>query len=193
MLIYFLTLVVALGLLAHGKTTKYALNYYPFMILMITPYLFTINKLKIYLKYTLLIILFGFISVHNYFNIKLVTQNIAIAEHNQHLATLLPEKNVKISAPSIFVFNQITNYTIRGPIASDHYYQIFEPQKPQSTEKYFRFAKKNGDKYIIIDRLTNPRYSLLYDPKFDTLNLNSDIYGYTLLVKQDGLFIFKAR
>jgi hypothetical protein len=190
LLIYMLTLVVSLGLLAHGKTAKYGLYYYPFMTVIIVFYWLNRKRYSKYLKYSMNILLLVYVGIHGYYNIKLFSERIDIAKHNEELAELIPEKNVKVSAPGTFAFDQIKNYTIRAEIAFDHHYNVFKPEEDKTVGKFFDFSKKLGDQYILIDKQTNTKKFIL-NHRFDTLDMNDTINDYELIAKKDNVYVFR--
>lgn len=192
MLIYFFTLILSLGLLSHGKTTKYAINYFPFMIIIIVSYLFSMDKYPAYLRYSIFVLFTAYVGIHGYRNIQFLSNKIDIANHNAALSELIPEKNVKISAPSTFAFNEIKNYTIRGEIAFDHHYNAFKSGKNKTLEDYFAFSKHHGDKYILIDKLTDTR-KVIFNSKIDTLQTDDTLYGYRLITRDENAFVFKLK
>ncbi len=190
LLIYLVLLVISLGMLAHGKTTKYALNYYPFMVLVITNIILNIRDYNKGLRYGVVILSLFYFIVQGVYNIKLFEEKIDIYRRTEYISSLMPEKNVKVSAPSVFVFNEIFNYTIRGVIAFDHHYSAFKPTEKRTIDKYFQFAKEHGDKYIIVDKLLNTR-KFIFDFESDTLNIKDRFAAYQLIVKQDSIYIFQ--
>jgi len=193
LLIYLIALVVSLGLLAHGKTTKYALNYYPYMALVIVSFIFQLNEFRKPIRLIFFGLILIYIGIHGFFNIDLIRHRINIEANSTYIAGLLPEKNVKISAPSVFVFNQITNFTIRGEIAFWHHYAVFHRGVKETTKEYFSFAKEHGDKYVVIDKKTNALPYLVKE-NFDRLNPGDTLYGFKLILKKENrIFIFKDK
>ncbi len=189
-LLYLVILIVTLGMLAHGKTTKYATNYYPFMVLVVSTTLMSVSLYSGLLRKVIVSFTILFFVVQGIYNLKLFNERINLKPRVEYLSGLLPENNVKISAPSVFAFNQIYNYTIRGEIAFDHHYSAFYPNESRTTGKYFRFAYENGDKYILIDRMLNTRDFAL-NPKLDTVAIEQEIYNYRLIEKKEDVFVFQ--
>ena len=189
-LTYLLLLFISLGMLAHGKTTKYSLYYFPFMVLIITEFIFNIKSKTRTLRISFYSILAIYCIIHMYFNFTVINSHINIAGRSQEIASLIPERNVKVSAPSVFAFNQINNFTIRGPIAFDHHYLAFKPGEEQTLCKYFKFAEEHGDKYIIIDKKLNKRKFIL-NSDIDTIRVNDVFCNYELISRQDSIYIFR--
>ena len=190
-LIYLGLLVVSLGLLAHGKTVKYALNYYPFMGLLIMGWL---SNLKEYskLKRSIFVFLFlAYLATHTLFNFEYIDQRIDLEACNSEIKNLLPETKVKIGAPAVFAFHGINDWTIRGPIAFDHHYQTFKPTERRTLKKYFAFSHARGDKYIVVDKRLNT-HDFIVDYVFENLNLGDTLSAYHLIRKTDQTFIFAS-
>jgi hypothetical protein len=190
LLLYLLFLVIGLSVLSHSKTPKYLLNYIPYMSIIIVMSFREIAKLKSLFKLAGGLFLLAFVGIHGYYNITLINQRIDIAKHNQLISNYIKEKNVKISAPSVFAFNEILNYTIRGEIAWDHHYYAFHPGEERSLESYFIFARKNDDKYIIFDKTSNTRLALLTVFNLP-LRINDSLYGYKVLERAQTFIILK--
>jgi hypothetical protein len=190
LLIYSGLLIISLGMLAHGKTTKYAINYYPFMALVIANFMLNLRGHSVKLQYGFVFLFIFYFIAQGFFNIGYFKERIDINKRTKYISSLMPEKNAKVSAPSVFAFNEIANYTIRGEIAFDHHYSAFKPTEKKTIKKYFQFATEHGDKYIIIDKLLNTRRFIL-NSEIDTLKINDCFNEYRLKIKQDNIFIFQ--
>ena len=191
LLLYLLFLVIGLATLAHGKSSKYLINYMPYMSIIITLGYREIGQQKTGIKLTGGFLMMAFILIHGFYNIQIIRQKIDISKHNMLIADYIKDKNAKISAPSVFVFNEIANYkTIRGEIAWDHHYYAFHPGETKSLESYFAFAGQNGDNYIIIDKTTKSREEIL-----DIFNLpvqvNDSLFGFKVIERSPSLIILK--
>lgn len=191
LLYYLLFLVVAVATLSHGKTTKYFIYYLPFMAIMISD-VAVLNNLRKGLKRSLMVIASMFIGIHLFFDAQLIGERIDIKKHNEEITALLPEKNVKISAPAVFVFNQMDNYDVRAEIAFDHHYYAQHSNEERSTENYFKFARENGDKYIIIDQVTSRREFVLNVFKMNP-EVGAALYDYTLIKKEKGCLVLQRQ
>jgi hypothetical protein len=190
LLIYLLFLVLGLGLLSHGKTPKYALNYYPFISLIIISAYADIMQKKKLVKITGGALLAIYIVIQGYYNIELINKKVDISTYSNQILNSLEEKNVKISAPSVYAFNGILNYTIRGEIAWDHHYYAFHPQETRSLKNYILFAKEHNDKYIIIDK-TYSKLQLL-DIFSNSIKTNDTIFTYRVIKKSPAYVILKT-
>lgn len=190
-LLYLLFLVVSLGVLSHGKTSKYGLNYLPYIsIVILSGAQAIIGSNKSYVKYTGALFVLLFIGYHTRYNAKLFIKRIDIKRHNIQIAALIPEKNVKIAAPSTFAFNQIEDFTIRGEIAWSHHYTAFHPGETKSIESYIHFSEENNDKYILFDKATNQNVELI--PVFEEeYTLFDTVSGYQLIHNSDSCLLFK--
>lgn len=190
LLIYLLCLIISLGILAHGKTTKYALNYYPYMAIIIGYHFREQVKAKNITKYITFFFLALYFVVNLIYTVKLINSRINIKFHNKEIASRIPEKEIKISAPEVFVFNEIFNYTVRGPIAFDHHYYAFKPDENRTVEKYFSFAAKNGDRYLIVDRNINT-FNFLRAYDFSGIQPGDTLAGFKLLSNDNKVYIFR--
>lgn len=190
LLYYLLFLVIGLAILSHGKTPKYALNYMPYMAIIIVSSLQKIQLLKSGYKIAAAALLLGFIVIHGFYNYQLMKEKINISDRNKMIAGYIGEKDCKVAAPSVFAFNEITNFTIRGEIAWDHHYYAFHPGEPKTIENYFAFINQNGDKYVVFDKLTNTRQILLRIFNYP-LKINDLYCGYKVIARTPSLIIFK--
>jgi len=190
-LLYLLLLVVSLGALSHGKTSKYGLNYLPYIsIVILSGAQAIIESNKKYVKYLGALFVLLFIGYHSHYNAKLILQRIDITQHNIKVAAFIPEKNVKIAAPATFSFNQIENFTIRGELGWSHHYSAFHPGEAKSIESYFLFSGENDDRYILFDQATNQNLDLM--PVFkEEYTLFDTVFGYQLIHNSDGCLLFK--
>ena len=189
-LLYLMFLVLGLSMLSHGQTVKYALNYLPYMGLVIVSSLTTLKEKPLSIKMSGGILLIAFLTVHVYHNLKTINSAIAIEAHNAQIASFIPEQNVKISAPSVFAFNEIENYTIRGEIAWYHHYLVYHPNETRTLENYFRFARENKDQYIIIDKDAHPRSTLTQI--FENEWMPGDqVFGCTIIKRTPSFVILK--
>jgi hypothetical protein len=188
-LLYLVILFVSLGVLSHGKTPKYGLNYAPYMaIITIIGFRNLINS-KLWVKLSGCILIATFIIIHCFENYTMISRRIDISEHSEKLASLIPEQNVKISAPATLVFNQINKLTIRAEIAWSHHYYVFHPDEKRSIENYFQFAKEHNDKYILFDKSTNNNKILL--GIFDLQLSKDDVFnGYRVISRSDSYILF---
>lgn len=189
-LIYLGLLIVSLGLLAHGKTVKYALNYYPFMALIIAAWLSKPNLYPKPIRFIFAFLFIAYLCGHTFYNLRYINQRIDLKARNTQIKKLLPETNVKIGAPAVFIFNGIGDFTIRGPLAFDHYYQTFKPKEKRTLPKYLAFSQAHRDKYVVVDKRLNSQDFIL-EYELENLNIGDTLASYHLIEKTDGIFIFK--
>ncbi|MDR0710928.1 MAG: glycosyltransferase family 39 protein [Prevotellaceae bacterium] len=192
LLLYLLTLVVGLGLLSHGPTAYYGLHYFPYIAIIVVAgyrHIFRQRGKKVRLFGAFL--LAGFIAVHGFHNVNLIRKRVNIAAHNAKLSGYIPEKNIKIAAPLPFVFEEIESYAaIRGEIGWACHYSIFHPNETLSLHSYLRFSAQNGDKYVLIDKLTSG-YNIFEMALNQGLNVNDRVGCHELIYKSDTVFLFK--
>jgi hypothetical protein len=178
-------------MLAHGKSSKYLINYMPYMSIIIALGYREIWQQKTGVKLTGVCLMMAFILIHGFYNIQIIRQNIDISKHNMLIADYIKDKNAKIAAPSVFVFNEIVNHnTIRGEIAWDHHCYAFHPGETKSLENYIAFASQNGDNYIIIDKTTKSREEIL-EIFNSPVQVNDSLYGFKIIERSPSLIILK--
>jgi hypothetical protein len=107
--IYTLALTVSLALLAHGKTTKYMLLYFPHLLtlLLITlPYLLN--------RFIIIGALIFYLMAAYDFNIPYLMRNEDQVKKHERIATAIHSRGEKIIAPLEFIFNEIEYSQIQG-------------------------------------------------------------------------------
>ncbi|MDR0969356.1 MAG: hypothetical protein LBM67_02310 [Lentimicrobiaceae bacterium] len=191
-MLYLLFLVIGLGLFAHGRAPYYGIHYTPYIALIIAVSCLNIFSQKNKtLKIAQSILLLGFVVVNGVQNEQTIAKKIDIAAHNARLSALIPEKQVKIAAPSVFIFEEISHYeSIRSDMAYYTHTDHFHIGEQKTVEGLLRFSCERGDKYILIDKYTTG-FSFFKDASKLDLNLNGVIAGCQLIHKSDTYFIFK--
>jgi 4-amino-4-deoxy-L-arabinose transferase-like glycosyltransferase len=192
LLLYLLALVAGLGLISHGPTAYYGLHYFPYIaIIVAVGYRHIFQQCSYKVRWLGAFLLAGFVAVHGFHNVNLVRKRVNIAEHSARLSGYIPEKNVKIAAPLSFVFEEIEKYSaIRGEISWVCHHNVFYPDQPSTLQSYLRFSAKNGDKYVLIDKLTSG-YNLFQIALKQGLNVNDRIGFHELIHKSDTELLFK--
>jgi hypothetical protein len=192
LLLYLSALVIGLGLLSHGPTAYYGLHYFPYIAIVVVAgyrHIFRQRGAKVRLLGAFL--LAGFIAVHGFYNVKLIRKRVDLAAHNAKLSGYIPEKNVNIAAPLPFVFDEIERYAaIRGEIGWACHYNAFHPDQALSLHSYLQFSAQNGDKYVLVDKLTSG-YNIFEMALNQGLNVNDRVGRHELIYKSDSVFLFK--
>ncbi len=190
LLLYLLLLIIGLGMLSYGKTTKYGLNYAPYIAIIVVIAFTNIKQYRPVVKLTGWFLISVFFLLHGFYNIRLFSRHIHLSAYNKEIARNIPGKHVKISAPSAFVFNEIHHYTIRGAIAWDHHYRAFKPTEPRNLKSYFQFSEMNNDQYILIDKLLSSR-KILFKIFERDLKINDVLYNYKVIRITDTYILFE--
>jgi hypothetical protein len=192
LLLYLLTLVVGLGLIAHGSTAYYGLHYFPYIaVIVVAGYRHIFRQRGYKVRRLGVFLLAGFVAVHGFYNINMIGKRVNIAEHNATLSGYIPEKHVKITAPLPFIFEEIENYSaIRGEYAWSFHYEMFHPEQALSLHSYLLFSEQNGAKYVLIDKRTTG-FNLFQAALELGLNVTDKIGGHELIYKSDTVFLFR--
>jgi hypothetical protein len=206
-LIYFLTSVISLGAITHGKTSKYLLIYLPFIAIIISTSIaevfgnfknhtlnsdkiikgMNINRNKVKWIFTCAIILF--VTINLYLNYNYIFSGYDYVSRNAIISSLLPEKQTKVMAREWFYFNEMKDFTINIFMAYEFYSGRYN-HIPMTKEGLFNFAASIGDKYIILENLP-PNRHLLKLISFDKLYKNDSCGPYFVRYKDESLIIFE--
>ncbi|MGM0613694.1 MAG: ArnT family glycosyltransferase [Bacteroidota bacterium] len=191
LLFYAGSLIFGLAFLSHGTTPKYGLLYLPLLVLLVVNSLYFIFKKKNKTsQYIMLVLVFLFFGIHSWRNIEQMATHYDLQERNKEIAEAIPERNVKVMAHETFVFDQIDNFTIRGPIAFHHHYKKFHPEEKITIEKFFSFSESNGNRYLIIDKKMDD--SNFYVSS-DGQELPEIIGQYKQIAAKDEFFVYQLK
>jgi hypothetical protein len=106
---YTIILLVSLGLLAHGPTSKYMLLYMPCLVsLIVVAAPQAMNHLAFPIP------LAFFLVVNGYLNIRIVQKNNDTVGRHERVAMAAGSRGKQVVAPLQFIFNEIEHSTIQG-------------------------------------------------------------------------------
>jgi hypothetical protein len=181
--IYFATtLIVSLGLISNGNTSKYMLIYLPYLLML------TVAGLKIilleqdfstYYKAAIGILLSGYLFTGIYQSAKHISSNQDIASANDNIISLFTaDTGSKIIAPFYFIFDEIQEHTIFG---TGYYSSSYERYNEHvlTSQRFFEEALSKNVKYIVMDK-----------ELFEKIKPPKEGYGYRLVKKTHGYWLF---
>jgi hypothetical protein len=191
-----LLVAIATGMLAMHKTRRYMLLDFPYLVMLITLTFKALKEKKItsfkisrpeIIRGVLLVLLAIFLIVSTFFNVLLSIQKFS-PEQNRKLAEKYAggnEKNMKIVAPMIFIFNEIEHF---DQIQADVCY--VELQKNDSTI----YGEGFLEKAYVFDRDL-----LMISPFFqrklgiDTYQKGDDFKHYRVIDKNEKMIVLKRK
>jgi len=152
LLIYTLTLIIALSLTGSHIAERFLIYYLPFMALIVSIALVSLlNTTRHYfakLLFVLLIIAqFGF-GAYRFTDI--FSRNADFPAIHQEVLGIIPDKDPKILAPDEFVFNEIENYSLLSYHALKYYQDMAHTDFGQ--EIILKRAEEIGTDYIVLDQ-----------------------------------------
>ena len=198
LLLYSLILIVTLTLFSVHKSSKYAIIYLPYLMLLVTYglqiiydkrnelYLFKLRINHKFATVTCTILLLFYFSANSFFNIRLCSDKFYPKQNSDIVKTYIHENthDLRIVAPMTFIFNEIDSFK---SIQGEMYYT--EMQKKDTS--LFQSGFLQATKKFHID------YILLSPPHIELLGMNNcpnEVYrnsGFELLSNSDKLLIIK--
>ena len=191
---YTAILVVTLGLISVHKSSKYAIIYLPYLMILLVSSLNYIFDRKQSLNITyqrnsifaVTIFMVLYLSVNTFYNIKLSAVKFYSSDNSELVTKYIHEKtdSLRIAAPMNFIFNEITKFK---SIQGDMLYS--DLQKKDSTiykQGFLEFTRKFDIDYIIL--------SEEFYRKFGLNNFTSTDFqtcGFELILKTNKLLIVK--
>jgi hypothetical protein len=181
--IYFATtLVISLGLISNGNTSKYMLIYLPYLLMI------TVAGLKIILleqgfskhyKAAIVVLLSGYLFTGIYQSVKHISSNQDIASANDKIISMFnSDTGSKIIAPFGFIFDEIQEHTIFGTGYYSSSYERYN-ERVLTSQRFFEEALSKDVKYIVMDR-----------ELFEKIKPPKKGHGYRLVKRTGGYWLF---
>jgi hypothetical protein len=190
LLIYTLTLIVALSLTGSHIAERFLIYYFPFMALIVAITLISLlNSTRQYVAKLLFVLLIfaqlGF-SAYRFQNIFSLNSDYP-AIHREVLA-VIPNQDPKVLAPDEFVFNEIENYRLLSYHALKYYQDMAHGNFGQ--EIILKRSAELGADYIVLDQaiMTDDHYKwftdgIIYEnPYYENYEV---VNGYILLKRKN--------
>ncbi|HNP18964.1 MAG TPA: glycosyltransferase family 39 protein [Fulvivirga sp.] len=185
---YLIFLIIGLAGLSHGVTAKYAIIYYPFMIILIAISIYSlIEKKRAFLWMNVLMVSYLLIQITS--DLQLFKSKLDVEKRNNYIATQL-KGGKSIFANEYLIFNEIEHFTIKSALPLAYEYGFKSKPLSYQQKRFFELAEKGHNDYIVVDTIYNNKF---YDTMLEdrNLELGSEHYNYRLIHKQDGIYIFK--
>lgn len=185
LLIYLLILAISLGVIAHGKTVKYQLLYFPFIFIIISYAFFVVSKKR---RAIISVFIALFVLVNMYSSFRSLNFKYSPIELN-HRAAGMMEKGSNVMVRERFFFNDGTEFNLRSLLAFTWKYERYLKQE-YTIKEFFEFNIETQNKYIFIDLQS-------FDSKLlnmiDELQLREgeERFGYKLIKKDKDFYLFK--
>lgn len=185
LLVYLLILVVSLGIIAHGKTVKYQILYFPFIFIIISYAFFVVSKKRRAIITTFIAL---FVLVNMYSSFRNLNYNYSPIELNHRVAGMM-ENGSNVMVRERFFFNDGTDFNLRSLLAFTWKYERYLKQD-YTIEQFFEFNTESENKYIFVDVHS-------FDSKIlkmiDELQLSEgeERFGYKLIKKDKDFYLFK--
>ncbi len=151
LLIYTITLILALNLTGSHIAERFLIYYYPFMALIVAVAIISIyenvNKYFAKIGFVLLTVCHFFLVGYSFMQIFKQQENSPAIHHE--ISELIGDPYAKVLAPDKFIINEIE----KRPILSYHVWEYYEDISGSKLdqEKALMIASNLGTKYIILD------------------------------------------
>ncbi len=189
LLLYLLLLVVGLALFSHGKTLKYGLVYFPFMVLITGVSLPGIIQFSGIKKYAIAVLFAAFFVTNTGSILSDILHSTNSIKRNELKSSFMPAKQVNVLGNEIFFFNQIENYTIHIRLAFSLLYEKYYQRTP-TKEDFFAFATKGNNRYIIADKQEDTE-EFLNLVEFEQIREGDVLFTYRVIRKTNDFIIFE--
>jgi 4-amino-4-deoxy-L-arabinose transferase-like glycosyltransferase len=151
LLVYTLTLIIALNLTGSHIAERFLIYYYPFMALIVAIAIVSTyeTEKKYYLKLGFVILTACHLFFVGFTFNKIFAENENSPAIHREISERLNDPKAKVLAPDKFIFNEIEN----RPILSYHVWEYYEDLSGSklNQEKALKLASELGAKYIILD------------------------------------------
>lgn len=191
LLIYALLAIISLAGIAHGPTTKYALLYFPYLVIIVGIGLYRISQINRSGKLIISFLLMAYIGYHSYYTFSIRLNNSVKYQQRNELINKLTDdsKSPKIAHGS-YVFNELGKNKIINSLMIIPYTKEFMNGMETKKLIFDDYALRSNNRFVVIDKLTEPQY-IVSDIGFDLLQKGDTIYHYTVKHKVDDLIVFE--
>ena len=189
-ILYTVTLIIFLAMVAHGIRPLYSQLYYPFFILIFI-YSFYNPNLKDFYKKTMAFVLVFYVVVQLVYINGYIIWGHHILERNEKISEHLDPGKTKILTTESFVFNNLSEYDING-LLGYRYGWIYRDLNLNTLPVYdlFNFARQYDRDYIIVDLLYD-HFSIPEHILYSRLSVGDNVAGYKVIAKQNEYIIFE--
>jgi hypothetical protein len=184
---YLIIFFLIFAFISHGPTVKYIIVYLPFMVLLIASGILKLNALSKSKKIIYVSLLCIYLGINSFSIVLKISRSYNSVKRTELICTYLPEKNVNVLVKENFFFNGINKYTLHIPLAFNYIHEVYLKTKP-TTEDFFQFAQARNNKYIILDKLVDPKQGLV---NFESLYEKEIIFRYTVIKKEKDFAILE--
>lgn len=191
LLIYFCCLYISIGLISHGKSTKYGLLYYPFIFSLVA---IAIHELwnadfKVWKKTGFLAMALLFFLSNGVLNI-FHTRNISPVRAGRELKAILPLDRAGVFMNEQNAYPLLEDYDIHVPMSFDWQYGEKGNGRMPGMDEFFRFMNQQGNKYVVLDKtaLSRTKKHLFGGKRFQA---GEQLFNYTLFFQNDRWIIFE--
>ena len=190
---YHFILIACLAAIAQSKTIKYALVYYPFMVLIISISMhnFFIDRKfdrRFWIQTGLFVVYFVInFSAAILFMSKDTTNDLI--KKNEIYSEHMLKENANVLTTASFYFNSYQKYNIHLILAYELLHEIYL-QTPRSKEGFYDFARSRGNDYILLRNLPL-NSNMLTLIEFDKLKEGMVNFGYRVIFKNEKVVILE--
>lgn len=190
LLIYTLTLIVFLSLVAHGIRPLYSQVYYPFYVLILI-YSFYNPQIKNLYKKLIPFVLIFYVVVQLIYISAYIFWEYNILGRNEKIRSFLDDNKNKLLTTESLVFNELPAYDINGLLGYRYgwmYRNLNVNTVPEND--LFKFADNYNRDYIIIDKYYDHK-DIYQHISYDKLEVGDMIEGYKIIAKEEDFMIFE--
>lgn len=187
--VYTIGLIILIALLSYSKSTKYAIVYFPFMVLLILKVVhvkgFLKGKRHFVTAFLALFLLVNLIYAAIYWN----HNAISVIERNQKIEKLLVEEYVQnVLGDETLIFQTIEKQQLHMPYV---YSVLFKDSLNVDVKSsFFQFAKRNSDEIVVIDKHRMGK-NFFSDLNIENLNVGDSTNAYRLIFSDKDIYVFK--
>lgn len=189
LMVYTLSLIVFIAILSYSKSTKYAIVYFPFMVLVILKVVhvkgFLRGKRHFVTAFLALFLLVNLIYAAVYWK----HNAIDTTHRNEAIEEILMQGNIKnVLGDETLIFQTIEKQNLHMPYVYSVLHKDSLNLNVQTS--FFQFAKSNLDEMVVIDKHRMGK-NFFSDLHIDNLAVGDEINNYQLMLSDKDVFAFK--
>jgi hypothetical protein len=192
LVVYFIVLIVALNIFGIEVAERYLIYAMPYMaIISSICIIYMLDDKRWWLKSSYILLFAGIIIIAiKMFIFIFSLNNDHIGRHGEAM-NMIPEKNVTIVAPWVFIYNEIGSQNFISYKAVE-YYEDSLGKKMQEQELFSLLHNSYSAKYIVVQRRIKNEPDW-YNYWFDNMDVLMKNDYYQLHFSNEDFYIFKAK
>lgn len=188
LLLYPFFAALGLAAISQGHTTKYALLFLPFAVLLIAAGFRRLLMQKPFRSRLLLTAILCYAGIQLYYVHGLYGKEQDVSGRNKAIARHIPAGS-KVYATASFFFNEVENYKLFSTQA--YYLQVLRYHRLSWSKKdFFTHINSLGSEYIVLDLLFQDN-SIWQTFQAEDFTPGREFYGYRVIESDDNFVIMK--